>query len=61
MKSCNFPPSIHFKKGLAKFIIGVRLIYGFRQKGKNGCDLYPSIYGSLDLTVPNNAAMTLLT
>ena len=28
-----FPPSFHFKKGLAKFTIEVRLIRGFRQKG----------------------------
>ena len=27
------PPSFHFKKGLAKFTIEVRLIRGFRQKG----------------------------
>ena len=33
MKSCISPPSFHFKKGLAKFTIGVRLIHGFRQKG----------------------------
>ena len=26
------PPSFHFKKGLAKFTIDVRLIRGFRQK-----------------------------
>ena len=33
-----FPPSFHFKKGLAKFTIEVRLIRGFRQK--SGCVLY---------------------
>ena len=33
MKSCSFFPSFHFKKGLAKFTIGVCLIYGFRRKG----------------------------
>ena len=34
MKSCiSPPPSFHFKKGLAKFTIEVRLIRGFRQKG----------------------------
>ena len=27
------PPSFHFKKGLVKFTIEVRLIRGFRQKG----------------------------
>ena len=33
MKSCSFFPIFYLKKGLAKFTIGVRLIYGFRQKG----------------------------
>ena len=33
-----FPPSFHFKKGLAKFTIEVRLIRGFRYK--SGCVLY---------------------
>ena len=45
------PPSFHFKKGLAKFTIDVRLIRGFSPKGgffsaKCLSDLYPSIYGS---------------
>ena len=40
-----FLPSFHFKKGLAKFTIEVRLIRGFHQKGgffsaKSGCVLY---------------------
>ena len=40
-----FPHSFHFKKGLAKFTIEVRLIRGFRQRGnffsaKSGCVLY---------------------
>ena len=32
-ESCISPPSFHFKKGLAKLTIEVRLIRGFRQKG----------------------------
>ena len=58
MKSSSFPPSFHLKKGIANFIIGVHLIYGFRQRGAfwhqvgvrliRGCDLYSSIYGTDD-------------
>ena len=57
MKSCSFPPSFHFKKCLAKFTIGVRPIYGFRQKGtfgaKSGCVLYSDATYTRVYTVDN--------
>ena len=48
-----FPPSFHFKKGLAKFTIEVRLIRGFRQKGAFSALSRGASYTRMRLNTPS--------
>ena len=50
-------PLVSLKKGLAKFTIEVRLVYGFRQRGlfgaRSGCVLYADAIPECILSTPH--------